>query len=128
MIAVGCRVCGAALTGAAERKLGRCSGCPSTMDEELFGRLKQWRLATAAAQGVPAYVVFTDATLVALAERRPSSPEQLIDIAGIGPRKLSLYGEAVLALVGGERPPELPPPAPESGGGAGLNETSATSS
>jgi DNA helicase-2/ATP-dependent DNA helicase PcrA len=52
-------------------------------------------------------VVFTDATLVALAERRPTSVEQLIDIAGIGPRKLSLYGQAVLALVGGARPADL---------------------
>jgi DNA helicase-2/ATP-dependent DNA helicase PcrA len=44
---------------------------------------------------------------VALAERRPTSVEQLIDIAGIGPRKLSLYGQAVLALVGGARPADL---------------------
>ena len=46
-------------------------------------------------------MVFTDATLVALAERRPAAPEELIAIAGIGPRKLGLYGEAVLALVAG---------------------------
>jgi DNA helicase-2/ATP-dependent DNA helicase PcrA len=59
-------------------------------------------------------VVFTDATLVALAERKPTGPEDLVAIAGIGPRKLSLYGDAVLALVGGasvddlvaEEPPE----------------------
>jgi DNA helicase-2/ATP-dependent DNA helicase PcrA len=46
-------------------------------------------------------VVFTDATLTAVAERRPGRPEELAAIAGIGPRKLSLYGDAVLALVGG---------------------------
>ena len=57
----------------------------------------------AAAQKVPAYVVFTDATLVALAERRPGRSEELIAIAGIGPRKLGLYGEAVLALVARRR-------------------------
>jgi DNA helicase-2/ATP-dependent DNA helicase PcrA len=107
MIAVPCRVCGATLTDAVDRKLGRCSTCPSTMDEDLFARLKEWRLGVAGAQKVPAYVVFTDATLVALAERRPSSAEQLIDIAGIGPRKLSLYGQAVLALVAGARPADL---------------------
>ncbi len=61
----------------------------------------------AAAQKVPAYVVFTDATLHALAERKPTSPEQLIEIAGIGPRKLGLYGAAVLALVAGARPDDL---------------------
>ena len=55
---------------AVQRKLGRCATCPSTMDEELFERMREWRVGTAAAQGVPAYVVFTDATLTALAERR----------------------------------------------------------
>lgn len=114
MVAVPCRVCGATLSTAAERKLGRCAACPSTMDEELFGRLKEWRLKTAAAQGVPAYVVFTDATLTALAERRPTSPEHLVDIAGIGPRKLGLYGEAVLALVAGAQPSELVPDGPSA--------------
>ena len=72
VIAIPCRVCGANLTAPADRKLGRCATCPSTMDEELYGRLREWRIAAAAAQGVPAYVVFTDATLIALAERRPT--------------------------------------------------------
>jgi DNA helicase-2/ATP-dependent DNA helicase PcrA len=111
VIAAPCRVCGANLTAAADRKLGRCSTCPSTMDEELYGRLREWRLAAAAAQGVPAYVVFTDATLIALAERRPQSEADLIGIAGIGPHKLSRYGDAVLALVAGARPSDLVPAA-----------------
>jgi DNA helicase-2/ATP-dependent DNA helicase PcrA len=112
IIAATCRVCGTTLTDAADRKLGRCRNCPSTMDEELFARLREWRLGMASAQGVPAYVVFTDATLTALAERRPTSNAELVDIAGIGPRKLALYGQAVLALVGGARPVDLLP-APE---------------
>jgi DNA helicase-2/ATP-dependent DNA helicase PcrA len=58
-------------------------------------------------------VIFTDATLTALAERRPTSPEQLVDIAGIGPRKLALYGEAVVALVAGARPADLMPESSE---------------
>ena len=92
------------------------------MDEELYGRLREWRLGTATAQGVPAYVVFTDATLIALAERRPSdSTAQLSDIAGIGPRKLGLYGDAVLALIAGARPAD-------SLGGRTGNETFTTSS
>jgi len=107
VIAAPCRVCGANLTAPTDRKLGRCATCPSTMDEELFERLRQWRVAAAAAQSVPAYVVFTDATLIALAERRPQSAADLIGIAGIGPHKLSRYGEAVLALVGGARPDDL---------------------
>jgi DNA helicase-2/ATP-dependent DNA helicase PcrA len=101
MVAPPCRVCGAPLTDAAARKLGRCVSCPSTMDEELYERLREWRLGVATAQRVPPYVVFTDATLIAMAERRPRSAPELIDIAGIGPRKLAMYGDAVIALVGG---------------------------
>jgi DNA helicase-2/ATP-dependent DNA helicase PcrA len=100
-IVVSCRVCGTALLNGSERKLGRCESCPSDLDDELLERLREWRLRTAAAAKVPAYVVFTDATLMALAERRPTNDAGLIDIAGIGPRKLALYGPAVLALVGG---------------------------
>jgi DNA helicase-2/ATP-dependent DNA helicase PcrA len=107
LIAVACRVCGATLTDAAARKFGRCLTCPSNMDEELFARLREWRTGMAGSQRVPPYVVFTDATLTALAERRPRSTDQLIDIAGIGPRKLGLYGDAVLALVAGARPFDL---------------------
>ena len=111
VIATPCRVCGANLTAPTDRKLGRCSTCPSTMDEELYGRLREWRIAAASAQSVPAYVVFTDATLIALAERRPQSEADLIGIAGIGPHKLSRYGDAVLALVAGARPNDLVPAA-----------------
>lgn len=100
-VTVFCRICGAGLIGGAERKLGRCATCPSDLDEELLERLLAWRIRTAAAARVPAYVVFTDATLTALAERQPATTAALIDIAGIGPRKLSLYGPAVLALVSG---------------------------
>ncbi|MGC5377875.1 ATP-dependent DNA helicase UvrD2 [Micromonospora sp. DT68] len=97
-----CRICGATLLAGPDRKLGRCPTCPSDIDDELHERLREWRQRVAGTQKVPAYVVFTDATLIALAERRPGRPEELIAIAGIGPRKLGLYGESVLALVGGE--------------------------
>ncbi|MBT8227304.1 MAG: ATP-dependent DNA helicase UvrD2 [Dactylosporangium sp.] len=100
-IVITCRVCGVTLSSGAERKIGRCESCPSDRDEELYDRLREWRLRTAGGQHVPAYVVFTDATLTALAERRPETPEELVTIAGIGPRKLALYGDAVLALVDG---------------------------
>jgi DNA helicase-2/ATP-dependent DNA helicase PcrA len=107
VISVPCRVCGAVLIDAADRKLGRCATCPSTMDDELFARLKEWRILAAQAAKVPAYVVFTDATLTALAERKPTSSDELTVIAGIGPRKLGLYGDAVLALVAGASPVDL---------------------
>ncbi len=114
-VIVSCRVCGATLFGGAERKLGRCAGCPSSLDEELLERLTDWRARAAKAESVPAYVVFTDATLTALAERQPSDNAGLVQIAGIGPRKLEKYGQAVLALLNGATPDELLPaePAPE---------------
>jgi ATP-dependent DNA helicase UvrD/PcrA len=102
-----CRICGAALLAGADRKLGRCPTCPSDLDEELYERLLAWRASTAAELKVPAYVVFTDATVVALAERRPSVPAELLAIAGIGPRKLGQYGAAVFALVSGASPDDL---------------------
>ncbi|MCZ7435565.1 ATP-dependent DNA helicase UvrD2 [Micromonospora sp. WMMC241] len=98
---VSCRICGATLLAGADRKLGRCPTCPSDLDEELYERLREWRQRVAGAQKVPAYVVFTDATLTALAERKPGRVEDLVAIAGIGPRKVGLYGEPVLALVAG---------------------------
>jgi DNA helicase-2/ATP-dependent DNA helicase PcrA len=85
----------------ADRKLGRCPTCPSDIDEALYARLLDWRTRVSAEQKVPAYVVFTDATLVALAERQPSKSADLFAIAGIGARKVGLYGDAVLALVAG---------------------------
>ena len=94
-----CRVCGAALTTVAERKVGRCESCPSTYDEALFETLREWRAATAKAESVPAYVVFTDLTLQAIAEVRPSSAEQLLSITGIGRTKQEKYGDAVLDLL-----------------------------
>jgi DNA helicase-2/ATP-dependent DNA helicase PcrA len=82
----------------AERKLGRCAACPSDVDERLFAALKEWRLEQAREQSVPAYCVFTDATLLAIAEAQPGTPEELIGIAGVGATKLDRYGPQVLAL------------------------------
>ena len=95
-----CRVCRGQLGSVAERKVGRCSGCPSTYDEALFEELRTWRSETAKAESVPAYVVFTDLTLQAIAEVRPSSPQQLLSITGIGRTKQEKYGDAVLELIG----------------------------
>ena len=66
-------MCGKALTAPVARKLGRCEDCPSAYDEELFERLREWRAEQAREASVPAYVVFTDATLTALAEVRPTT-------------------------------------------------------
>ncbi|HEU5157751.1 MAG TPA: ATP-dependent DNA helicase UvrD2 [Streptosporangiaceae bacterium] len=106
-----CRVCGRALTAALERKLGRCEGCPSDLDEALYARLKAWRTEVSREQKVPAYVVFTDATLQAIAEHRPADERQLAAIPGVGTVKLERYGPAVLAHITGSAgdDPPLPP-------------------
>ena len=70
-------------------------------DRATFERLRAWRLAVAQRDRVPAYVVFTDATLVAIAESEPADQAALGRISGVGARKLERYGAAVLALVGG---------------------------
>jgi DNA helicase-2/ATP-dependent DNA helicase PcrA len=72
---------------------------PSDVDTELLDRLRSWRSDEARDQQVPAYVVFTDATLTAIAEHRPVDRAALVGIPGIGSRKLDRYGAAVLALV-----------------------------
>ncbi|MFC6093781.1 ATP-dependent DNA helicase UvrD2 [Saccharothrix lopnurensis] len=96
-----CRVCGSALVDSRAVKLGRCASCPSDLDEELLTRLRAWRADRARELKVPAYVVFTDATLVAIAEQRPEDVAGLVSIAGIGAAKLDRYGEDVLSLVRG---------------------------
>ncbi|HEV7196537.1 MAG TPA: 3'-5' exonuclease, partial [Pedococcus sp.] len=96
-----CRGCATELTTASQRKTGRCDACPPAYDEATFERLRAWRLAVARETSVPAYVVFTDATLTAIAEREPGSEGELAQISGVGVRKLGLYGTAVLALLGG---------------------------
>lgn len=94
-----CRVCGGDLATAKERTIGRCTACPASMDERLFEALREWRLATAKEADVPAFVVFTDATLTAIAERVPADSRELSRITGVGPAKLERWGEAVLELV-----------------------------
>ncbi|HVX96190.1 MAG TPA: ATP-dependent DNA helicase RecQ [Polyangia bacterium] len=69
------------------------------LDAELYLELKALRKSIADARGVPAYFVFSDATLVALAERRPRSEEELLEIPGVGPKKLDLYGAQFLAVL-----------------------------
>ena len=94
-----CRSCGAALGSARERTIGRCSACPPTMDERLFEALREWRLEQSRAADVPAFVVFTDATLTAIAERVPTDVGALARINGVGPAKLERYGTDVLELI-----------------------------
>lgn len=101
-----CRVCGKTLTEAGELKLMRCEDCPSDMDEGLYERLREWRAAQAKEQGLPAYCVFTDKTLMAIAEAGPAEEGELSMISGVGGRKLERYGADVLAICAGQEPGE----------------------
>ncbi|WP_419249476.1 ATP-dependent DNA helicase UvrD2 [Streptomyces longwoodensis] len=97
-----CRVCGRTLTDAGELKLLRCEDCPSDMDEGLYERLRSWRAVQARRSGQPAFCVFTDKTLMAIAETVPEEPGELARIPGVGVRKLNRYGTDVLALCAGQ--------------------------
>jgi len=66
-----------------------------------FINLKSWRSEVAKAHNLPAYVIFHDATLAAIAERAPRSLADLQHISGLGTRKLEAYGDAVLAVITG---------------------------
>ena len=83
---------------------GKAAARPAAMaadpeTEALFQRLRQWRLETARAQGVPPYVIFHDATLLAIAQARPRSRHALDGLPGVGAAKLERYGDALLEVI-----------------------------
>jgi DNA helicase-2/ATP-dependent DNA helicase PcrA len=94
-----CRVCRKGLVTAPERTLGRCQSCSVDVNEELLDALRAWRLEVSRERSVPAYVIFTDVTLIAIAEQLPSDAEALAEIPGVGPMKLDAYADEVLGLV-----------------------------
>ena len=94
-----CRICNNQLTTPAAIMLRRCETCAADIDDELLLELKDWRLRTAKEMNVPAYVVFTDNTLIAIAELLPTDDAALVAIPGIGARKLEQFGPDVLDLV-----------------------------
>jgi ATP-dependent DNA helicase RecQ len=70
---------------------------------DLWDALRATRLEWAREQGVPPFVIFHDATLWEIAERRPETLDDLAEIHGIGTRKLTAYGDAILKLVARHR-------------------------
>ncbi|MFI5484379.1 DNA helicase RecQ [Micromonospora echinaurantiaca] len=65
----------------------------------VFERLRAWRAATAKEQGVPAYVIFHDATLRQIATDAPTSLAELSRVSGVGENKLAKYGEQILGVL-----------------------------
>ncbi|MGB3556206.1 MAG: DNA helicase RecQ, partial [Jannaschia sp.] len=82
----------------------------SEEDAPLLSALKAKRRALAEAQGAPAYVVFTDRTLIEMAETRPATLDAMARISGIGATKLERYGATFLSVITGEAP-DAPHPA-----------------
>ena len=94
VLSVHCRSCGRGLNDAAERKLGRHQDCPATFDEGTLDLLREWRRQEAAAESLPAYCVFTDATLVAIAEARPRTDLDLFTVTDDVAEAVRLVAEA----------------------------------
>ncbi len=77
--------------------LGKASAGPA--DDVDVVRLRDWRRERSQADGVPAYVVFPDATLRALAASRPGTHNELAAVKGFGPARIERYGDDILALL-----------------------------
>ncbi|MFJ2116523.1 MULTISPECIES: DNA helicase RecQ [unclassified Streptomyces] len=88
----------------AREKSSKARSAPVDLPEEAlpaFEALRAWRAASAKEQGVPAYVIFHDATLRAIAVLGPSTPAELGTVTGVGENKLAKYGEQILATLTG---------------------------
>ena len=95
-----CRVCGNQLGTPAEKSLGRHEECEPNFDEAVYAALKRWRLDVSRTAGQPAFVVFTDATLMSIAEAMPADERELLGVSGVGPVKVDNYGAGVLEVLG----------------------------
>jgi ATP-dependent DNA helicase RecQ len=84
-------------SGSSKSKAATAELAPA--DQALFEKLRAWRAGEAREQGVPAYIVFGDATLRAIATLRPSTLAEAGGISGIGEAKLQKYGEGLLEVV-----------------------------
>ncbi len=85
-------------------RAGRPTMAGDKADPEVLEALKTWRARTARATGVPAFVVFHDTTLAAVAEAKPRSRTALLALPGVGPVKADRYGDAVLEVVAASAP------------------------
>ena len=81
------------------RKAPKAAAGMGRYDEKVFEELRALRKALADDQGVPPYIIFGDATLVEMARELPTTPAALLEISGVGQKKLERYGEDFLALI-----------------------------
>jgi len=74
------------------------------VDEDLLSRLKEWRFSLAKAKNQPPYVIAHNKALEAVAARRPTTEQDLLDVPGFGAKRVETYGEDILRIVNGEPP------------------------
>jgi ATP-dependent DNA helicase RecQ len=77
----------------------RVGRAPVPSGDALFEALRAWRRTEAQRQGLPAYMIFSDATLAAITEAKPVDEGDLAEIPGVGRSKLERYGDDVLRIV-----------------------------
>ncbi|MGW2569801.1 DNA helicase RecQ [Streptomyces sp. NPDC001537] len=109
-------------SGSAGRGERKAKAAAAELPEELqpaFEALRAWRAEQAREQGVPAYVIFHDATLREIATTWPTSVTQLGGISGVGEKKLATYGEGVLEVLASLDGAPHTAPAGDAGAGAG---------
>lgn len=94
-----CRVCKQALHTPGDKVLGRHASCETEGNDEVFNQLRGWRARIAREEQVPAYIIFSDATLQAVSEALPRTVDELYGISGIGRKKAQLFGQDVLEIV-----------------------------
>ena len=87
------------LAGRAPPTLPAIGSVRSAGEQASFESLKAVRRRLADEAGVPAYLVFSDATLTEMVARRPATPGDLLDISGVGPKKLETYGDVFLDAI-----------------------------
>jgi ATP-dependent DNA helicase RecQ len=86
-------------TPALRKKPARKKGSVSETDQSLWDALRECRKEIATERNVPPYVIFHDATLMQMMEYRPVNRSAMLEINGVGPRKLEQYGEAFLEVI-----------------------------
>jgi len=81
------------------KRKSRAASALEATDQELFEALRQLRKELAQEQGVPPYVIFGDATLVQMSQKKPASDTEMLEITGVGEKKLERYGAEFLHAI-----------------------------
>lgn len=69
------------------------------LNEELFGKLKQWRKMKSYKENIRPYIIFSDATLTAICNTKPKNLQELMEIRGVGEKKIKAYGNEIIKLI-----------------------------